>query len=91
MQLANALSTDVVVTNQETGEAKVALKEIKDNQFTFTLEAKNFSDEEKTYNVKVQVQMDAPVNAGGVFVTVPNDPKYGQFVLDETDIEVDCT
>ena len=85
MQLANALSTDVVVTNQATGEAKVALKEIKDNQFTFTLEATNFSDEEKTYNVKTQVQMDVPANAGGVFVNLPNNPTYGQFVLDEYD------
>ncbi|WP_186667823.1 S8 family serine peptidase [Sporosarcina sp. BP05] len=88
MQLANALNTDVVVTNKATGEAKVALKEIKDNKLTLTLEAKNFSDKEKTFNVDTQVQMDTPVNSGGVFVNLPNDPKYGQFVLDDEDIEV---
>ncbi|WP_371391192.1 S8 family serine peptidase [Sporosarcina sp. OR05] len=89
MQLANALSTDVVVTNSVTGEAKVALKEIVDNQFTFTLTAKNFSDEEKTYIVNTQVQMDVPEDAGGgLFVNLPNNPDYGQFVLGEEDIEV---
>ena len=90
MQLANALSTDVVVTNQATGEAKVALKEIENNQFTFTLEATNFSDEEKTYDVNVQLQMDVPANAGGVFVNLPNNPAYGQFVLDEYDADVEA-
>lgn len=91
MQLANALSTDVVVTNPDTGEAKVALKEIKDNKFTLTLEAKNFSDVEKVYNVKTQVQMDVPVQAdGGLFINVPNDPKFGQFVLEDGDIEVEA-
>lgn len=79
MQLANALSTDVVVTNKATGEAKVALKEIKDNQFTFTLEAKNFSDEEKNYNVNVAVQTDAVTKASGVLVTAPN--LIGSFVV----------
>ncbi|QFF98085.1 lactocepin [Psychrobacillus glaciei] len=72
MQLANALSTDVVVTNKATGEAKVALKEIKDNKISFTLEAKNFSKNEKKYDVKVAVQTDNITKASGVMVTVPN-------------------
>lgn len=87
MQLANALSTDVVVTNTNTNEPKVALKEIKDNRFTFTLNAKNYSNEEKTYNVNTQVQMDAPANAGGgLFVNLPNN--HGQYVLTDEDIDV---
>lgn len=88
MQLANALNTDVVVTETTTGEAKVALKEIKDNKFTFTLKAKNFSDEEKTYNVNTQVQMDVPAPAGGgLFVNDPNND--GQFVLkEEEEVEI---
>ncbi len=87
MQLANALSTDVVVTNENTNEPKVALKEIKNNTFTFTLNAKNYSDEEKTFNVHTQIQMDAPVNAGdGLFVNLPNT--YGQIVLTDEDIDV---
>jgi len=87
MQLANALETDVMVTNKATGEAKVALKEISNDQFSFSLNAKNFSDEEKTYNVNVQLQVDRPVNAGN-FITIPNNPLYGSLVLDETDATI---
>lgn len=87
MQLANALETDVMVTNAATGEAKVALKEISGGQFGFSLNAKNFSDDEKTYNVDVQLQVDRPVN-GGMFVTIPNNPTYGSYVLDETDATI---
>lgn len=88
MQLANALETDVMVTNAATGEAKVALKEIAENQFSFSLNAKNFSDIEKTYNVNVQLQVDQPVNGGGMFVTLPNNAAYGSIVLDETDATI---
>ncbi|MFX3673531.1 MAG: S8 family serine peptidase [Paenisporosarcina sp.] len=87
MQLANALETDVMVTNAATGEAKVALKEISGGQFSFSLNAKNFSDEEKTYNVNVQLQVDRPIN-GGMFVTIPNNPAYGSIVLDSEDAEI---
>lgn len=85
MQLANALETDVMVTNAATGEAKVALKEISNGQFGFTLNAQNFSDEEKTYQVSVQLQTDMPINAGANFVTIPNNASYGSYVMDETD------
>ncbi len=91
MQLANALSTDVVVTNSQTNEGKVALKEIKNDQFTFTLQAKNYSNEEVTYDVDTQLQIDYPVNAGGdLYVTIPNQNIYGSYVLtdEEADIEV---
>lgn len=85
MQLANALETDVMVTNAATGEAKVALKEISNGEFGFTLNAKNFSDEEKTYNVNVQLQADMPVNGGPNFITIPNNASYGSYVMDGTD------
>lgn len=87
MQLANALETDVMVTNAATGEAKVALKEISNGQFGFSLNAKNFSNEEKTYDVNVQLQVDQPVN-GGMFVTLPNNPSFGSIVLGETDATI---
>lgn len=88
MQLANALVTDVIVTNKETNEAKVALKEIANNQFEFTLVAKNFSNEEKTFAVNTQVQVDTPLDAGnGTFVNIPN--LYGQIVLTKEDIAMD--
>ncbi|MBT2572000.1 S8 family serine peptidase [Planococcus sp. ISL-110] len=58
MQLHDALSTDVMVTDQDTGDAKVALKEIKDNRMTFTLQAENFSNLAATYAVAVNVQTD---------------------------------
>lgn len=57
MQLHSALSTPVVVTEKKSGEAKVALKEVKD-EFTFTLEARNFSDETVVYNVAAKLQTD---------------------------------
>ncbi|SDM36787.1 Ig-like domain (group 2) [Psychrobacillus sp. OK028] len=72
MQLANALSTDVVVTNEVTGEAKVALKEIENNKIVLELIAKNYSNQEKTYNVDVAVQTDYPITTSGYDVVVPN-------------------
>lgn len=71
MQLHSALSTPVVVTNSQTGEAKVALKEISGNQVTFELTAENFSDEAVSYEVSANAQTDTPVNAG-LLVTAPN-------------------
>src|SRR5699024_10119930 len=41
MQLHKALSTPVIVTESETDEAKVALKEITENEVTFELTAEN--------------------------------------------------
>ncbi|CAM4118241.1 S8 family serine peptidase [Mesobacillus thioparans] len=61
MQLHAALSTPVVVTNTATNEAKVTLKEIKNNKATFTLKAENFSDEEVTYQVSGNVLTDLAV------------------------------
>jgi lactocepin len=58
MQLHAALSTPVVVTESNTNEAKVALKQINGNVATFTLKAKNYSDAAVSYNVGVNVQTD---------------------------------
>ncbi|WP_052404758.1 S8 family serine peptidase [Bacillus rubiinfantis] len=58
MQLHSALSTPIVATNAKTNEAKVALKEIKDNKASFTLKVENFSDKEVIYNVDGNVQTD---------------------------------
>ncbi|WP_100009934.1 S8 family serine peptidase [Lentibacillus sediminis] len=71
MQLHAALSTPVVVTNSETGEAKVALKEVTENQVSFELTAENFTDEAVSYEVDANVQTDTPVNAD-VLVVAPN-------------------
>lgn len=82
MQLANALETDVLVTNAATGDSKVALKEISESKFELTLNVENFGDTEKTYNVALQLQSDSPVNAGGGnFVTLPNDSRFGSYVF----------
>ncbi|MFP5114326.1 S8 family serine peptidase [Bacillaceae bacterium C204] len=62
MQLYAALSTPIVVTNKATNEAKVALKEIKGNEATFTLKAENFSDQPVTYKVNGNVQTDLVIN-----------------------------
>lgn len=72
MQLHAALSTPVVVTETETNEAKVALKEIADDVITFELTAENFTDEAVTYEANANVQTDTPVDGGGVLVTAPN-------------------
>lgn len=88
MQLANALETDVMVTNKATGEAKVALKEIKDGKFTFTLNVENFGDTTKTYNVGLQLQSDMPAEDGaGGFITVPNQVGSYVFVTNDADPE----
>lgn len=58
MKLHDALSTDVMLTDQASGDAKVALKEIDNNQMTMTLQAENFSDQPATYTVAVNAQTD---------------------------------
>ncbi|WP_432354399.1 S8 family serine peptidase [Sporosarcina sp. A2] len=92
MQLANAIGTDVVVTDNESGEAKVALKQINDHKFSFTLTAKNFSDEEKTYDVKTQIQMDKPVQLDDeLFINMPNNLHYGgQIILGEESVTIEA-
>ena len=72
-QLHAALKTPVMVTESNTKEAKVALKEITSNQVTFELTAENFTDESVTYEVQGNAQTDAPVDAGDVeLITAPN-------------------
>ncbi|WP_010648288.1 S8 family serine peptidase [Oceanobacillus massiliensis] len=72
MQLHAALSTPVVVTESSTNEAKVALKEITENEVTFELTAENFSDEAAVYEVQANAQTDTPADGGGVMVSAPN-------------------
>ncbi len=71
MQLHAAFTTPVTVTDSNTGEAKVALKEVKDNVVTFSLTAENLSDQEVSYDVSASAQTDTPVNAG-IYVSAPN-------------------
>ncbi|MTW85226.1 S8 family serine peptidase [Virgibacillus dakarensis] len=72
MQLHAALSTPVIVTEAKTNEAKVALKQITDNEVTFELTAKNLTDESVTYDVKANAQTDQPVANGNDTLVVPN-------------------
>ncbi|WP_188455517.1 S8 family serine peptidase [Virgibacillus oceani] len=72
MQLHAALSTPVVVTESETNEAKVALKQITDNNVTFELTAENLSDEAVTYDVKANAQTDQPIANGADTLVAPN-------------------
>lgn len=58
MQLHKAVSTPVYVTKKGTNEGKVELKEIKDDSFTFTLTAKNTSEEDVKYKVNTSVLTD---------------------------------
>ena len=72
MQLNAALNTPVIVTDPATNEAKVALKEIKENTVTFQLTAKNYTDNAVTYNVSANAQTDTPVSYSGYLVVAPN-------------------
>ncbi|WP_284138989.1 S8 family serine peptidase [Virgibacillus sp. LDC-1] len=72
MQLHAALSTPVMVTETETEEAKVALREIKENTVTFALTAENFTDQAATYQVKANAQTDVPVQNGDDLLVAPN-------------------
>ncbi|EIM05051.1 S8/S53 family peptidase [Planococcus antarcticus DSM 14505] len=87
MQLHDALSTDVMLTNKATGDAKVALKEIANDKFTFTLQAENFSDEAATYAVDVNVQTDNTTKLGETAITAPN--VTGSYVVTE-DVKVNA-
>src|SRR5699024_3017400 len=57
MDLYAAVTTPIVITEQESGQGGVALKEIGES-FTFTLNVVNFSDEDAVYNVSGNVQAD---------------------------------
>lgn len=57
MQLHSALQSPVIVTESKTNEAKVALKEV-GNKFSFTLKAKNYSDQSVKYDVAANLQTD---------------------------------
>ncbi|TKC19499.1 S8 family serine peptidase [Robertmurraya kyonggiensis] len=57
MQLHSALKTPVIVTEKNTNEAKVPLKEVGD-EFEFTLTAKNYSNEAVSYDVSANLQTD---------------------------------
>ena len=90
MQIANAIETEVYVQDQATKEPKVALKEIKDNKFTLTLDVTNVSDEEKTYDVNLQLQSDVPIKSGSAYVTYSD--YYESYVYVEgTDEDADYT
>ncbi|MFS0783777.1 S8 family serine peptidase [Bacillus sp. 1P06AnD] len=62
MQLHSAVSTPVYVVKKGTNEAKVELKEITGNTFSFTLTATNISKEDATYEVDTSVLTDAVTN-----------------------------
>lgn len=82
MQLHKALSTPVIVTESETNEAKVALKEITDDDVTFELTAENYTDEAVTYEVEANAQTDQPVENGDDLLVAPNE--FGAMDLDDT-------
>ncbi|UJL47231.1 S8 family serine peptidase [Virgibacillus sp. NKC19-16] len=82
MQLHSALSTPVIVTESETNEAKVALKEITENEVTFELTAENYTDEAVTYEVEANAQTDQFVQNGEDVLVAPN--QFGALDLDGT-------
>ncbi|MUV37306.1 Lactocepin [Lentibacillus sp. JNUCC-1] len=82
MQLHSAIKTPVVVTEKQTGEAKVALKEVGD-QFSMTLEAKNLTDEAVSYDLAANVQTDFAFNGvlGNAFLSGELDKLEAQEVV----------
>ncbi|MBY7142656.1 S8 family serine peptidase [Virgibacillus sp. NKC19-3] len=81
MQLHSALSSPVIVTESETNEAKVALKEITENEVTFELTAQNYTDEAVTYDVEANAQTDQFVQNGDDLLVAPNE--FGALDLDD--------
>lgn len=57
MDLYAAMQTPVVITEEDSGQAKASLKEVGDS-FTFTLKATNYSDNGQYYNLNGTVQTD---------------------------------
>lgn len=74
MQLHSAVTTPAYVVNKGTNEGKVELKEINGDSFTFTLTAKNMSDEAIAYDVNTSVLTDA-VNGGTLSLKEQNIAK----------------
>src|SRR5699024_270939 len=83
LQLHAALSTPAVVVEAKTGEPKVALKEV-DDTFTFTLEAKNVTNENVTYDLDANVQTDFAFNGliGNAYLTGELDQLEAQELID---------
>ncbi|MFL8938382.1 S8 family serine peptidase [Rossellomorea oryzaecorticis] len=82
MQLHGALSTPVVVTEVNSGLGKASLKEVGD-QFTFSVNVENFSDEAVSYDVGANVQTDF-ANSGflGYSGTLELEPQ----AIEDTDV-----
>ncbi|RFA36669.1 lactocepin [Virgibacillus dokdonensis] len=72
MQLHAALTTPIVVTESNTKEAKVALKQITEDRVSFELTAENFQDTAVSYEVNANAQTDTSANSGDDLVTAPN-------------------
>lgn len=87
MKLHSAISTPVVVTEETTGEAKVALREVGDT-FSFTLTATNFGEEEVTYDVDANIQSDLQIFGviGNAYYTGELDQLEAAFM--EADITI---
>lgn len=62
MDLAGALTTEVVVVESDSKNAKVELGSIKDKNFSFELDFYNFSDKVKYYSVEHLFMKDTIVN-----------------------------
>jgi lactocepin len=78
MQLHSALATPIVMTDSESGIAKVSLKEV-DNNVNFTVNVENFSDEAVSYDVSANVQTDF---ANGGFLGYAADALEAQEIQD---------
>lgn len=102
MDLHAAMSTPVVLTEVNSGEAKAALKEVGDT-FTFTLQAENFGTEDVTYQVDGNVQTDLAlfdadrgifinqIESQGVFnagTASPDAPWLGEYPIDFSTNEI---
>ncbi|MFC0187095.1 S8 family serine peptidase [Fictibacillus aquaticus] len=66
MQTFAAVDTPVFFFNEETGEAKVELKDFTSKTIEMSFGAQNISDEDVTYNVNTDVLADTIIQAGGM-------------------------
>ncbi|MGI2327690.1 cell wall-binding repeat-containing protein [Planococcus sp. YIM B11945] len=66
MQLHSAVNTPVIVTEKQTDEAKVNVKDFTDSSFSFTLTAENLTGKAATYKVDTSVLADMFAETGSV-------------------------
>lgn len=76
MNLAHAMATEVVVTEVESGLAKVAVGEIEGQTLEFTLKVKNYGDATAMYALNGSMQVDGMLFGYNTLTSIEVDATY---------------